>query len=161
MRKATAAPLPVRDDELAPLGFAVAGLARAVAFALERTGLSMAQFRILSILQVKPVIATGLADRLGITSASVTAMIDRLVDAGWVTRLQDPADRRRVIHQLTQAGQVTLREAEAAVERLLSTVAATLPDDDRDALLASLPRWGAALARRVAEADGGADGATG
>ncbi|MDQ0768080.1 DNA-binding MarR family transcriptional regulator [Pseudarthrobacter defluvii] len=44
--------------------------------------------------QIRP---TGLAARLGITSASMTSLADRLVAAGHVTRHPHPTDRRAVI----------------------------------------------------------------
>jgi DNA-binding MarR family transcriptional regulator len=37
----------------------------------------------------------------GLTSGAVTAMLDRLEQAGYVRRLRDPADRRRVLVELT------------------------------------------------------------
>lgn len=38
-----------------------------------------------------------LADQLGLNSASVTALVDRLARAGHVRRERDPGDRRRVL----------------------------------------------------------------
>ncbi|MDI9901528.1 MarR family transcriptional regulator [Rhodococcus sp. IEGM 1409] len=50
-----------------------------------------------------------LGSQLGINSASVTALVDRLVKAGHVARERDSADRRRVLLQVTPAA-VTLGE---------------------------------------------------
>ena len=47
-----------------------------------------------------PIPAGELARRLGITSGAVTGVIDRLERGGWVHRLADPSDRRRVIVEL-------------------------------------------------------------
>src|SRR5664279_2154720 len=38
-----------------------------------------------------------LADRLGLTSGSMTTLLDRLERAGYVTRSPDPGDRRKVV----------------------------------------------------------------
>ena len=38
-----------------------------------------------------------LAEKTGLTTGAVTGMVDRLERAGYVTRLPDPDDRRRVI----------------------------------------------------------------
>ena len=38
-----------------------------------------------------------LAERLGMTTSAMTKMLDRLARAGYVTRSDDPADRRRII----------------------------------------------------------------
>ena len=44
-----------------------------------------------------PMTAGKLGEITGLTSGAITGIIDRLTDAGWVKRIQDPADRRRVI----------------------------------------------------------------
>jgi len=38
-----------------------------------------------------------LAEQLGLTTGAVTKLLDRLQQAGYVTRSADPADRRRII----------------------------------------------------------------
>ncbi|MGP3535960.1 MarR family winged helix-turn-helix transcriptional regulator [Microbacterium sp. RD1] len=42
-----------------------------------------------------------LADLLGISSAAITALIDRLADAGWVERAPHPQDRRSILVRAT------------------------------------------------------------
>lgn len=44
-----------------------------------------------------------LGDRLGITSASTTALLDRLERRAMIRRAADPGDRRRVLVDVTQA----------------------------------------------------------
>lgn len=51
-----------------------------------------------------------LGAQLGINSASVTALVDRMVKAGHVARERDSADRRRVLLQVTPSA-VTLGES--------------------------------------------------
>jgi DNA-binding MarR family transcriptional regulator len=48
-----------------------------------------------------PVAAGRLAEASGLTTAAVTAVIDRLAKAGYARRLDDPNDRRRVLVELT------------------------------------------------------------
>ena len=43
-----------------------------------------------------------LGGRLGLTTGSVTAMVDRLERLGYVTRSPDPADRRKVVVRPTE-----------------------------------------------------------
>ena len=43
-----------------------------------------------------------LGARLGLTTGSVTAMLDRLAKLGYVTRSPDPADRRKVVVRPTE-----------------------------------------------------------
>ena len=44
-----------------------------------------------------PITAGELAERTGLTTGSITGVIDRLEKAGFVRRAKDPGDRRRVI----------------------------------------------------------------
>lgn len=64
-----------------------------------------------------------LGAQLGINSASVTALVDRMVKAGHVARERDSADRRRVILQVTPAA-VTLGEGffGPLISRAVSTI---------------------------------------
>lgn len=72
--------------------------------------LSRAQLRILVFLhQDGPASVGQLANLLGVTLPSVTATVDRLVQAGYVIRADDPTDRRRVINQLTPEGTALIR----------------------------------------------------
>ena len=72
--------------------------------------LSRAQLRILVFLhQDGPASVGQLANLLGVTLPSVTATVDRLVQAGYVIRADDPTDRRRVINQLTVEGTALIR----------------------------------------------------
>jgi len=64
----------------------------------ERRGLNGTDARCVDHLRRKGSATAGeLADRIGLTSGAVTAMIDRLERAGMVRRERDPADRRRVV----------------------------------------------------------------
>ncbi len=48
-----------------------------------------------------PVAAGRLAEASGLTTAAVTAVIDRLAKAGYARRRDDPSDRRRVLVEIT------------------------------------------------------------
>ena len=145
-------PTSIRPDELTSVTLAAVGLGEAARFALDREGVSTAQYRVLALLARGPVIASDLAEQLGVTSASVTKMIDRLVEAGMVERRNDTVDRRRVIHELNDEGRAAMGRAEASVERLLGSVAAMATPDEAGGLLDALPAWGAVLTRRVNQA---------
>jgi DNA-binding MarR family transcriptional regulator len=51
-----------------------------------------------------------LARQSGLTTGAVTAVIDRLERMGYVRRVADPADRRRVLVELTPSALRTLEE---------------------------------------------------
>jgi DNA-binding MarR family transcriptional regulator len=67
----------------------------------DRMGVSVTDAKCRSILlQLGPMTAGDLAQRLGLTTGAVTGVIDRLVAARLVRRVADPADRRRVVVEL-------------------------------------------------------------
>ena len=53
---------------------------------------------------VRPTMLSDLADHLGVTPATMSIAVGRLVDQGYVTRVLDPVDRRKVQLRLTDAG---------------------------------------------------------
>lgn len=69
---------------------------------------------------------TELASALGLTSASVTALVDRLSDAGLVERHPHPEDRRSLLVALTPDGRKSVgaiaQELIDAADRALSAV---------------------------------------
>ena len=66
--------------------------------AADRLGLNLVDFKCLTALLEKGSATAGeLMQRTGLTSGAATRMIDRLERAGWVRRVHDPTDRRRVI----------------------------------------------------------------
>ena len=68
-------------------------------------GVGPADLRCLDWLVDEPRSASELARRVGLTPAATTSMIDRLERKGFVRRTSDPADRRRVLVEMTEQGQ--------------------------------------------------------
>lgn len=64
--------------------------------AAERIGVNTTDLHCLNLLSDGPMTAGELARRAGITTASVTGVIDRLEAAGYVRRERDDSDRRKV-----------------------------------------------------------------
>jgi DNA-binding MarR family transcriptional regulator len=52
--------------------------------------------------QFGPITAGRLAEAAGLTTGAVTAVIDRLVEKGYLRRVADPSDRRRVMIEVTE-----------------------------------------------------------
>jgi DNA-binding MarR family transcriptional regulator len=64
----------------------------------ERMGLGVTDGKTLDLLvRLGPMAAGEIAEHTGLASASVTSLIDRLEEKGFVRRVRDPQDRRRVI----------------------------------------------------------------
>jgi DNA-binding MarR family transcriptional regulator len=71
--------------------------------AAERMGVNRTDARALDIVErLGPVTAGRLSIDAGLTSGAITAVIDRLVEKGYVRRVPDPTDRRRVLIEKTE-----------------------------------------------------------
>jgi DNA-binding MarR family transcriptional regulator len=69
--------------------------------AAERIGINSTDMNCLNILALTGAMTAGeLARAAGLTTASITGVLDRLEESGFVRRERDSADRRRVIIQL-------------------------------------------------------------
>ena len=119
--------------------------------ALGDLGLSLPQYRVLSLLSDGSAAATALADHLAVRRPNVTAIVDGLVERGLVERLTDPADRRRVRHSLTTAGRATLATADEAVDARLVAIADHLPPAQAAKAAKGLALWASALDSARAE----------
>ena len=73
----------------------------------EGAGITLADYLVLGVIRRSPgrrSAPTAIADVLGRTTGGMSLTLDRLAAKGWVRRSFDPADRRRVIVELTPAG---------------------------------------------------------
>jgi DNA-binding MarR family transcriptional regulator len=112
--------------------------------ALARDGLSFAQLRVLTALEEEDGCPAGrLAERAGVTPATVTGMLHILEDQGVVTRERSAADRRVVIARLTPEGRRLRDRRRAEVRRVFEDALAALDPAD----LAAAPR----VLRRLAD----------
>lgn len=70
-------------------------------------GITMADYLVLGVVRGAPggrSAPTTIAEILGRTTGGVSLTLDRLGATGWLVRSPDPADRRRVVIELTPAG---------------------------------------------------------
>ena len=69
--------------------------------AADKIGINATDLNCLNILSFSGHLTAGeLAKQTGLTTASITGVVDRLEEAGFVTRERDPHDRRRVVVRL-------------------------------------------------------------
>ena len=78
-----------------------------------------------------PMGATELAGRLGISTASVTALIDRQERAGLIERVRDTQDRRRVTVTETETARTTSLDAWLPAIMAMDEVCRDLSDTER------------------------------
>lgn len=82
-------------------------------------GLSLPQIRLLLVLfHIAPATIGQVADHLHIGQSAASLQVDKLVQAHLAERTEDPADRRRAIVRLTEAGETLLGRQRAGQQRL-------------------------------------------
>jgi len=93
---------------------------------LERVAspLTLPQYRILALVAGAPERASRLAQRVDVTKAALTGVIDALEGRGLIARTEVDGDRRGVTLVLTAAGTTALAEADAALCAWLESVLA-------------------------------------
>ncbi len=94
-------------------------------------GLSAAQMFVLHALDTNDVLSLNeLAERTATDQSSASVVVQRLVEAGFVTRTPRSDDRRHVELRLTAKGRTVIRRSPPpAQQKILSTVAAMPPRD--------------------------------
>lgn len=123
----------------------------------ERLGLNPTDVECLEILTTSgPVTAGELAELTGLTSGSVTTLIDRLEKAGYVRRERDQHDRRRVIvHPSPRMAEI--RPLYAGIQQAMAQVCAGYNPAQLAVIAHFLDQSQAALAAETARLRGGGE----
>jgi DNA-binding MarR family transcriptional regulator len=113
------------------------------------TPLTMQQLKVLTMIAIDPDKATGheLAAQLKVSVATMSGLVDRLVEHGMVTRGEDPADRRVRRLSVTPEGSATISSLLSSAGTMPTPVLRRLALDDLRALVQGVM----ALERAVAE----------
>lgn len=95
---------------------------------------------------------TAIAERLGVTTASVTGLLDRLTASGYLARSPNPRDRRSILVSLTDHGHRALAASfDLFTEDIGLAMSGTEPAE-RAGLQRLLQRTAAALQHRATDA---------
>jgi DNA-binding MarR family transcriptional regulator len=115
---------------------------------------SVPQLRALGLAHRSPGASlTDVAVHLGVTPATASVLVDRLVRRGLLHRHPHPDERRRISLSLTREGSQHLRAARTATRRRLAETLEALPTSDRAAISA-----GVSLLRQAFGTPKGVDG---
>ncbi len=97
--------------------------------------LSVPQFRCLCFLGRSPKTSlSGLACQIGVSTATTSAIVERLVRQGLVERAPAPNERRRLSLSLTAHGAEVLLQARAVVREHIATLMATCSEQELSVL---------------------------
>ncbi|HEY5032650.1 MAG TPA: MarR family transcriptional regulator [Actinomycetes bacterium] len=108
--------------------------------ALRHHGLSAAGRQVLAIIDGagEPLAPTTIADRLIVTTATVTSLLDTLERRGLIVRHPDPEDRRKLLVSITDEARRIVDQFLPEVVALQTAVMAGLSETERKRLLRSL-----------------------
>lgn len=138
--------VPTARELICALLRAATRVSAAQAQHLRALRLSPSAYHVLVVLRTEPQGAlqlSALADRLSITRASMSGLIDRLEAKALVARRPHARDGRRILVSLTDAGTALLDERGATFESMLQGLFANLTHADQQQLLRLLQRTGA------------------
>lgn len=104
--------------------------ARYIGAEMRRSGnleVSIPQLRVLAFISRNPGTSlSAAADDLAVTPATASNLVDRLVKRGYVSRVEDPAERRKVLLNLTDSGakhfELCRQFAQASIKALIANL---------------------------------------
>jgi DNA-binding MarR family transcriptional regulator len=119
----------------------------------EAHGLSASAFQTLAIIDGagEPLPGHVMAERLLVSSASMTSLVDTLERRGLVERRPHPTDRRKVLIALTADGQRIVDQQLPVIHAVINRAISTLTESDREHLLRSLTTIRAQVSRLAGE----------
>lgn len=107
-----------------------------------KMGISLAQLFVLQQLAERPADSLNdLAERTATHQSSVSVVVRRLVERGYVTRTSSSADKRRIEIGLTPEGRKLLEDAPSTIQTQLVSAARQMTRDDQGILADLLERW--------------------
>jgi DNA-binding MarR family transcriptional regulator len=125
---------------------------RELAQGLKDSGLRVPEWRALAALYAKKQCAMSeLAELATIDRTTLTRTVDRMQEAGWLTRLDDPQDMRITRLALTAAGRRMFERIWPEVQRLNALALDGLSKTEIDVLMKTLERMRANLEAYVGE----------
>ncbi len=101
----------------------------------------------------QPITSGELGQRMGLSGAGITYLVDRLIDSGHVRRDSHPADRRKVILRYAELGLNTARSFFTPLQKHTHAALVDLVDADLAAAHRAFTALIAAMRRFQAELD--------
>jgi DNA-binding MarR family transcriptional regulator len=107
-----------------------------------RMGISLAQLFVLQQLAERPAESLNeLAERTATHQSSVSVVVRRLVDRGFVSRTSAAADKRRIEIDLTETGRALLIDAPTTIQTQLIHSLDGMTSEEQEALADLFEKW--------------------
>ncbi|MGF1723361.1 MarR family winged helix-turn-helix transcriptional regulator [Photobacterium nomapromontoriensis] len=108
---------------------------------VKETGYSLAQVHTIEVLGVSGQLRMKeLANKLSITTGTLTIQVDKLVKAGLIERLPHPDDRRAIVVALTREGQAIHKHHNQLHLELIADITANIEEGEQTLLIQSLTK---------------------
>ena len=105
-------------------------------------GISLAQLFVLQQLAERPADSLNeLAERTATHQSSVSVVVRRLVERGYVSRTASPTDKRRIEIDVTTSGRALLADAPVTVQQQMIRGLGTMSGSERTMLADMLENW--------------------
>ncbi len=126
---------------------AVQSLLEVMPLAMRTLGMEMRQlgdnlppsyFRLLQLLSQRPYYLTELAGHQGVSAPTMSNSVKTLVERGWVERVRDPEDQRRVLVEISPAGHAMLSSIHKRLSARVGELCAPLSSAECEELLQGL-----------------------
>lgn len=104
----------------------------------DELNLPIAHFRIMGMLMYHPMKISDLAKYQRISKASISESIKLLVDRGWITKVQDPVDRRVTLLKVSEDGKAIMKTMWNKVDVHLTRQLKQIPECDLQTIRESL-----------------------
>ncbi len=101
-------------------------LKREMGRVLEEHGMLLSGYRALGVLQAGPATMGQVAQKLGLTPATLTTLARGLERGGWVVRVRSPTDRRAFLLEATPEGRRVVQRSRQIYRRHLRAFEASL-----------------------------------
>jgi DNA-binding MarR family transcriptional regulator len=106
-----------------------------------RFGLHTTDLECLDLIFMRGQVTAGeLAQATGLTSGAVTALIDRLERAGYIVRVDDPGDRRRVLVRINREAIGPVQSVYAPMQRRMFQLWSTFSEGQLETVIDFLER---------------------
>jgi MarR family 2-MHQ and catechol resistance regulon transcriptional repressor len=125
-------------------------LERLAIYSIESFDVGLSDFGVMEMLLHKgPQPVNEIGRRIGLTSGAITTAVDRLESCEWVTRENDPSDRRARVVRLTARGRQHAAKLFAGHQTAMDSAASGLSKVERATLIRLLKKLGISAVAQV------------
>lgn len=118
-------------------------LERQVGLELGKLGLTLGDYNLLRALsEENEQTMSGLADKMDVSPAWITGLVDKLETSGFVKRVRSESDRRRVTISLEKAGVAICNQARKEIKKYLISRTTGMSGEQIAAIISSLAKMG-------------------